>query len=140
MLSWIALALLRFPVEWLFARYTVHRGMFHSTPVALIFGCMCFLLADWRHSQLSCQVAMGLAGAVGYFTHLALDELWSVDFNGNKIRVKKSLGTALKLIGPVHAHNTATWGVLALLLGLVWRGFDGVTVEMIVEQISSTMS
>lgn len=136
-ICWVVLALMRYPVEWLFAKHTVHRGMFHSTPAALIFGCLCFLLADWRTERLSHQVALGLSGGIGYFVHLSLDELWSVDFEGRKIRVKKSLGTALKLIGPVPLHNVATWGTLTLLLGLVWRGFNGVTVEMIFEQLSS---
>lgn len=136
-ICWVLLALMRYPMEWLFARYTVHRGMFHSTPVAIGFGCLCFLLADWRTDRLSYQVALGLSGGIGYFTHLILDELWAVDFEGRKIRVKKSLGTALKLVGPIPLHNTATWGALALLLGLVWRGFNGVTLEMIFEQLSS---
>ena len=35
--------------------------------------------------------------SVGYFTHLLLDELWSVDFDGVSLRGKRSQGTALAL-------------------------------------------
>ena len=40
-----------------------------------------------------------LAGTawIGAFSHLVLDEIYSVDFSGNQIRVKRSFGTALKL-------------------------------------------
>src|SRR5262249_42268793 len=38
----------------------------------------------------------GLFVFIGYLTHLTLDELYSVDLTGTKI--KKSFGTALKII------------------------------------------
>lgn len=131
-LAWIGLALMRYPMQWAFARYTVHRGMFHSIPAILVFAFWCFLLNGRRIDDVSVQISMGLAGGVGYLVHLVLDELWSVDFNGrkiNKIRLKKSLGTALKPWGRVWWHNVLAWGLVLVLGGMVWRGLYGEAIE-----------
>lgn len=124
-----------FPARWIFRTCTVHRGMFHSAPAALIFGSLCFLLVAGRIDGLSLQLATGLAGAVGYLVHLLLDELWSVDFEGRRIRVKRSRGTALKLMGSTPHHNLLTWGVAFGLGGLVWCGCLGMPVEEIVARL-----
>lgn len=136
--AWVVGALLVwFPARWIFRSFTAHRGMFHSAPAALIFGSICFLLVAGRIDTLSLQVATGLAGAAGYLVHLLLDELWSVDFDGRRIRVKKSRGTALKLMGSAPHHNVFTWG-LALGLGvLVWCGCHGMPVEEVVARVRS---
>lgn len=130
LVAWVLLAsFVRWPLCWLFKRATVHRGIFHSVPAIVIFGCACFLFAGRRAEDVTYQIAVGLTAAVGYLTHLALDELWSVDFEGRTIRVKKSLGTALKPWGKVAWHNGLAWGLVAVLGGLVWKGLDGITVE-----------
>jgi hypothetical protein len=127
---WVALALLVwYPLRWAFRAYTVHRGMFHSTPAIFIFAALCFLVNGRRIEHVGLQLAMGLAGGLGYLVHLVLDELWAVDFEGRRIRVKKSLGTALKLVGPVRWHNAAAWGAVVLLGLLVWRGMYGQSLE-----------
>jgi membrane-bound metal-dependent hydrolase YbcI (DUF457 family) len=129
-LSWVIFAALTWwPGRWLFQRATVHRGMLHSLPAVAIFGAIAFLFAGRRAEDVTYQIAVGLTAAVGYLTHLALDELWSVDFEGRTIRVKKSLGTALKPWGKVAWHNGLAWGLVAVLGGLVWKGLDGITVE-----------
>ena len=122
---WIAIALMRFPAQWLFAKYTVHRGMFHSVPAGIAFGCLCFLVADWKYEQPGPLIAMGLAGGIGYFVHLALDEMWSVDFEGRKIRVKKSLGTALKFLGSRPLYNVIAWALVAVLVAAVGYEIQG---------------
>lgn len=80
----------------IFARFTVHRGLWHSLLAASISGlstaAISFSLLDqperlaWIH---------GLAMTLGFVIHLMLDELYSVDLTG--ARFKRSFGTALKL-------------------------------------------
>lgn len=128
--AWLLLALtVWFPMRWAFRAYTVHRGMFHSLPAVLIFGFLCFLMNGRRLDHVSLQMAMGLAGGLGYLVHLVLDELWSVDFEGRRIKVKKSLGTALKPYGSVRWHNALAWGAVLVLGALVWRGLYGEAIE-----------
>ena len=81
----------------LFARFSVHRGMFHSLLAAIFFGFLATSLTYhlFRLSALGAWMS-GLFVSVGYTIHLVLDELYSVDLTG--ARVKRSFGTALKLI------------------------------------------
>ena len=126
-----------FPARWIFRSFTAHRGMFHSAPAALIFGSICFLLGTNRIDTLPIQMAVGVAGAAGYLVHLLLDELWSVDFEGKRIRVKRSRGTALKLMGTAPHHNLFTWGLAFGLGTLVWLGCHGTPVEDLVARVRS---
>ncbi len=81
----------------LFHNFAVHRGVFHSILAALFFLMVTSaifhvgLKADPRICWLT-----GLFMFFGYVVHLLLDEIYSVDFSGN--RVKRSFGTALKLV------------------------------------------
>ena len=76
-LLWVATyVVVRHVIFKLFASFSVHRGVFHS-----------LLAAIWMS---------GLFVSVGYVIHLVLDEIYSVDLTG--ARVKRSFGTALKLI------------------------------------------
>lgn len=119
--AWILLALMRFPVQWFFQKFTVHRGMCHSIPAGVIFALLCFMFGGrGEEDAFTRQVANGLAGGIGYFTHIALDELWSVDFDGRKIYVKKSLGTAYKLWGNDVLPNLSTYGLLLVVSFVVW--------------------
>ena len=79
-----------------FAHLTVHRGVWHS----LLAGALCGMTAVVTSFQLLAQSAWfawshGLAIVVGFVIHLTLDELYSVDLEG--ARLKRSFGTALKL-------------------------------------------
>jgi membrane-bound metal-dependent hydrolase YbcI (DUF457 family) len=76
-------------------RVTVHRGMCHSIPMAIITGEIAFLLSSGGiNERLYCGVAAG----IGVLVHLLLDEFYSVQFKRGTVRVKKSLGSALKLV------------------------------------------
>ena len=83
------------PSKWLFKKFTKHRGVIHSIPAAFIFGEGVFLLAHYEQATPRFQLAIGLVGSIGYLTHLLLDEIWAVDFNGTQLRKKRSFGTAL---------------------------------------------
>lgn len=79
----------------LFARYTVHRGLFHSLLAAGFVGLAAVNGAF--HLVGLCGLESWLVGSfvlLGYLTHLLLDEASSVDLLSN--RVKRSFGTAVK--------------------------------------------
>jgi hypothetical protein len=59
------------------------------------------------------------AVVIGFVSHLILDEIYAVDWQGKRIRVKKSFGTALKFFGKGIWPNVSTYGKLVLLLFLV---------------------
>ncbi|MBM3224365.1 MAG: metal-dependent hydrolase [Candidatus Tectomicrobia bacterium] len=81
----------------LFARFSMHRGVFHSFLAAAFFGCLTTSLSYqvFRLKPLAAWTT-GLFVSTGYIVHLLLDELYSVDLTG--ARVKRSFGTALKLM------------------------------------------
>ncbi len=108
---------IRFGVANVFRRYTVHRGMWHSIPAAASVGLIAFLVTDHRHLEL--RLYWTIAAVSGFLVHLLLDELYSVDFRG--VRLKKSFGTALKFWSTRGMWpNISTYGKLAILLLLAW--------------------
>lgn len=95
-LLWCGLFLVvRYGMFELFARFTVHRGVWHSW-LAVAFAALATVNGLYHRFGLSAWESWlgGLFVALGYLTHLCLDELASVDLLGN--RVKRSFGTALK--------------------------------------------
>jgi len=87
---------IRFGLIDLFRFVSRHRGMFHSIPVALIFGITTVIISyEMFHIDTLISWIYGFMVTIGYLTHLILDELYSVDL-GN-VRIKSSFGTALKL-------------------------------------------
>lgn len=88
---------IRFPVWALFHQFTVHRGSLHSIAAAIMFAMLAAIVGDKVLHQTS-MVCWLLASFVliGVLIHLILDEVYSVDFMG--VRVKRSFGSALKLL------------------------------------------
>ncbi len=79
-----------------FRKISKHRGMFHSIPVAVIWGIVIAIVSQWFFDLNSLvSWVYGCMITFGYLVHLTLDELYSVDL-GNR-RMKRSSGTALKL-------------------------------------------
>lgn len=108
--------LIRFGVAELLQRFTVHRGIFHSIPAALIFGELAFLLAS---GDVALRWYKAGAIVLGYVSHLALDELYSIHYVRGRMALKRSFGTALKLIGRDWVPNVAIYAQLALMSFLV---------------------
>lgn len=109
---------IRYVAGSLFRRFTVHRGMFHSIPALLIAGLCVYLgykAPEW-------QTRAYLAGAVmlGFFSHLLLDEIYSVDLRGVTVRLSKSAGSALKFISPSPVATATTYLLLLILLYLTY--------------------
>jgi membrane-bound metal-dependent hydrolase YbcI (DUF457 family) len=96
-LLWLAIFVtVRYFIWRLFHEFTVHRGLFHSLLANIFFG-VTGATIFYNLLEKSDTVAW-MGGAIifiGALTHLLLDELYSIDFAGN--RVKRSFGTALKL-------------------------------------------
>jgi hypothetical protein len=108
---------IRFGVSWVFKHLTAHRGMFHSLPAALIAAEITFLAHN-------CPEPMGrlmLAGGVflGFLSHLVLDEIYSVNAQGMKLRFNKAAGSALKFFSPSMPATLLTWAILGGLTYLV---------------------
>ena len=57
------------------------------------------------------------AGAVslGFFSHLLIDEIWSLRLRSGRINIKKSFGTALKFWGGDSYANFSVYAKLAVL-------------------------
>jgi membrane-bound metal-dependent hydrolase YbcI (DUF457 family) len=121
--SWIVLAALaRWPLVGIFKRMTIHRGIFHSIPAAGVFGGLAFLLAG-RSDDVPLQIGAGVSAAAGYLTHLLLDEIWSVDFEGR--RIKRSFGSALSLWKPDRVATGLAYLLLGFVALLTYEGLGG---------------
>jgi hypothetical protein len=107
--TWLAV---RFPLFWLFARHTVHRGVWHSLLMALVVA-LTTAIAGELFFGLSDRLSWLVGGftLLGYVTHLVLDEAASVDLFDK--RVKRSFGTALKPL------SLRAWPASLVLLALL---------------------
>jgi membrane-bound metal-dependent hydrolase YbcI (DUF457 family) len=109
--------LVRFGIARLLMRYTVHRGMFHSIPALLIFTGLAFLVCGCNNLQLRYFKAGGMF--LGVFSHLALDEIFAVQWIRGRWRFKSSFGTALKLWGDSAWGNLSAYAKLAAVVVLI---------------------
>jgi len=111
LISGIIYLFIRFGVATALKKYTVHRGMFHSIPAALIAAEVTFLVCE--HEDVNMRYFFSLAVLSGFMSHLILDEIWSIDFR--RFRLKKSFGTAIKFYSDSNWANVSTYGKVALL-------------------------
>lgn len=83
-------------LRWVIFKFTIHRGIFHSIPVMFIWS---LTLSWFSYSLLNIDayhsVVYGGILGIGFLSHLLLDELFSVNLAG--LKIKKSFGSALKL-------------------------------------------
>jgi len=107
----------RFGLARLLARYTVHRGMFHSLPAALIFAGVAFLVSDYGDLQMRYFKSTWLF--LGVMSHLLLDEIYAVEWYRGRWRFKKSFGTAMKLWGKSPWANFSTYGKLTIVILMI---------------------
>jgi hypothetical protein len=111
----VSYASVRYLAWYLFSELTVHRGIYHSQLAVVLF---CFI-----GTALSYQLfdfpqrlswLMGIFVGLGYELHLALDELYSVDFM-NK-RIKRSFGTATKLFDYKNITSSSLMAATVVLM------------------------
>ena len=87
----------RYGLHTIFHRISVHRGIWHSLLAAMFCS---VVKANIITTYLGRPEGVAWLAAgfmmIGYLTHLALDEMYSVDIAD--VRIKSSFGTALKLV------------------------------------------
>jgi membrane-bound metal-dependent hydrolase YbcI (DUF457 family) len=108
---------IRFVLVEFFRRYTVHRGMWHSIPAALVAGMLAYLIMPSPSESI--RVYKSMAVLTGFLVHLTMDEIWSIDIR-HGFRLKKSFGTALKFMGNNSLSNFSLYAILALLMYMAW--------------------
>jgi hypothetical protein len=109
--------LIRFGVAFLFKHLTVHRGMFHSLPAALIAAELVYLVQDDPQAMGRLVLAGGVL--LGFLSHLVLDEIYAVDIRGLRVKLNKMAGSALKLFSPSIPATLFTWLTLGVLTYLI---------------------
>ncbi|MGD9209467.1 MAG: metal-dependent hydrolase [Desulfobacteraceae bacterium] len=97
----------------LIKKLTVHRGIMHSIPFAILCGEATFLVFS-EFSETSKMVTLYCAVAVtlGAFIHLTLDEFYSMSFKGYIPQFNRAAGTALAF----YSSNTGATLIVYLLL------------------------
>ena len=98
-------------------RMTVHRGMWHSIPAAAVVSLIVYFLCDCP--DINSRMVKTFAATTGYIWHLLLDEIWSVERMGGRVRVKRSFGTALKFFGSRPSGNVLVYGALVGMLAVL---------------------
>ncbi|MDG1872529.1 MAG: metal-dependent hydrolase [Mariniblastus sp.] len=109
--------IIRFGIGGLFRSYTKHRGMWHSIPAALIAGLVTFLVC--LSTDFEIRIFKAWAVVLGFVSHLLLDEIYAVNWEGHLPSTKKSFGTAMKFFGKSRFANVFTYVKLILLVTLV---------------------
>ena len=105
-----------FPLWTLFQKFSVHRGAIHSINAALLFSLVSAALSYhiFGKSDFTAWL-LALFIFLGFILHLLLDEIYSVDFMG--YRLKRSFGSALKLIDFKEPLASAS---IAIGAGVAW--------------------
>ena len=112
---------IRFGIGNLFKKFTKHRGMWHSIPAALVAGMATFMVCLTPDVQI--RIYKSWAVVLGFISHLVLDEVYAVNWQGKLPRAKKSFGTALKFFGKDRLPNFLAYTNL-ILLGFLILGDD----------------
>ena len=136
----------RFGAAELITLISTHRGMFHSLPAMLIAAEVVYLA--FPNTQMNVRLLMAGGIALGFLSHLVLDEMYSLEWANGRLRMKSSSGTALKVVGNKFIPNVVTYALVMLLTyavflewGLVESdalqagGVDSRPVEMVSEPV-----
>ncbi len=120
----------RYPLWAIFHQFTVHRGSFHSIAAALMFGLFAVVVAS-HIFDVNDRLAWltGIFVASGYILHLTMDEIYSVDFLGH--RIKKSFGSALKPVDFDRLIPSALIILFALIAALYTPPSDGLISQLL---------
>ena len=108
--------LIRFGLAPLIKKVTVHRGMIHSIPMAVLCGELIFFVVPGEVLE---RLVKASALTIGFLSHLILDEVYSIDSTGAALRFKKSFGTALKWTNPKKQGSVTLIYSLVFLFGLI---------------------
>lgn len=123
---------IRFGIGNLFKKFTKHRGMWHSIPAALVAGMATFLVC--LSPDLEIRVYKAWAVVIGFISHLVLDEVYAVNWEGKLPKAKRSFGTALKFFGKDRLPNVLAYANLILLVTMIFS--DNYMMECICGHVS----
>lgn len=119
-----AYLLIRYGAANLFKYITVHRGMWHSIPAMLVSGLVVYLAYDTADAEQSTRYLLGLGVMIGFASHLILDEIYSVDFNGIRLKLKASAGSAFKFFSASVVGTVVCYGLLGALGFLAYKDYE----------------
>ena len=105
----------------LFKQFNVHRGMYHSLPAMLIAGLGIYLAYHSPNRDMRIMLAGGVM--LGFLSHLVLDEIYSVDFRGVRIKLKSSAGSAVKFMSPSVIATATCYAILGGLGYLAYQDY-----------------
>ncbi|MFO1351507.1 MAG: metal-dependent hydrolase [Gammaproteobacteria bacterium] len=115
----------RYAVFGIFTHFTAHRGVFHTIPAGLIFGLLTTLISRRIFDQPPIHTWFcGIFVALGFYVHLLLDELYSVNLMGAQL--KKSFGTAFRLWCRDNLIGSAALYLAVILLFYLSPPTDGI--------------
>ena len=109
---------IRYVAYFIFHRMSYHRGIYHSILAGVFFWFVTAVL--YRYVLQRHEGVAWLAGAftfIGYLVHLILDEIYSVDVMG--IRIKRSFGSALKLFDHKHLGHSSAMAIATVIAFLL---------------------
>ena len=110
----VTYVLIRHGLRHMMSTLTVHRGISHSFPTMAVWSELIYL--HYPSASHLVRLMMGAAVGLGFFSHLLLDEICSVDLKG--ARLNKAFGTAMKLWAP---SIWSTLGIYAALSFLTYQ-------------------
>ena len=105
----------RFAGSWMLSKMSVHRGMFHSIPALAVAALVVFL--GWKSDEMGVRILMAGSVAMGFLSHLILDEIYAVQWNGLAPELNQFADSATKFFGKSTMANIFTWSLVA---GLTW--------------------
>ena len=101
----------------IFKKITVHRGMFHSIPAAVLSTLITLSILNIYIESVDLKLLFSLSVGIGYLCHLVLDELNSVvNLGGMPFIPNKSLGTALKFVSKNKLLNVILYSLITILI------------------------
>lgn len=107
--------LIRYGLWKLFSVYTKHRGAIHSVIAGFLSMQIATVISYHFYGKDDfTSWLIGFMVFLGFIIHLLLDELYSVDFMNR--RIKRSFGTALKIVDTRYAYTSSV--IIILCIGL----------------------
>lgn len=106
---------IRYGLWRIFNLYTKHRGAIHSVAAAALSMLATTVISFHVYGKNDfTSWLIGFVVFIGFIIHLLLDELYSVDFMNR--RIKRSFGTALKLVDTRYAYTSSL--IIVMCIGL----------------------
>ena len=96
------------------AKLELPGGSVDGASLALLIAAE-FMFLTYYSDEIRVRLLMAVGVGIGFLSHLVLDEMYSVQWDGMKVRLAKSSGSAMKFFGPEALPNGVTMGLLLCL-------------------------